>query len=240
MSLQKANEVAILAGGQRGAWVLDTFATSPSGAPVGPLAGGLIRRSVTGRALALPRLDSSRREVIVEVAAYDASATYTVGINFTPHSVSPGVHTNAQELLDLMRDTLVTFEPRISTVALDANGEPTSVIADMVALRLRGVAADDYFVELSATGTGQLSGLGDAAGADVAVWLLPGGDTGSPQVWSQVESFGVNRRGGIVTIDTRTAERIYLEAIRVDGVLGDVGITPRVRLAASAMRPTEL
>ena len=225
MSFDEANTVAALIGARRQSWswLRDDASlaaiTEPNGPPAGSDVVDLVQR-IRGSLIVACRLDPRWREATVSIEVYDATADYTIELDY--HSVSSGTaHTNEGELLDALRKVVnLSGAPYIATIVGDA-------------LRIRGASAEDYAIRWSATATGELSIVADAVSGEVAVWAQPDGDDDQPdgvRRWAQLARQVIgDRRGQVVELRTPARRGGYLEVVRIDRHDSDgLDVVPRL------------
>ena len=212
MSFDEANTVAALIGARRQSWswLRDGASlaaiTAPNGPPTGSDVVDLVQR-IRGSLIVACRLDPRWREATVSIEVYDATADYTIELDYLSAS-SGTAHTDEGELLEALRDAIngLAGAPYIATIVGDA-------------LRIRGASAEDYAIRWSATATGELSIVADAVGGEVAVWAQPDGDDDQPdgvRRWAQLARQVIgDRRGQVAELRTPARRAGYVEVVRI-------------------------
>ncbi|MEL6348037.1 MAG: hypothetical protein AAFV53_33325 [Myxococcota bacterium] len=175
------------------------------------------------------REDPSKRTARVTMAAFDATATYTVTIGTTPCQVSTPADESA--LLTGLRDAINSAAgATVTAIALDATGADVATSgAAAKSVRVQGDTEADFGVGVSATNAGQLSAVVDAVSATARVWGWPGGrgrdsNNARPERWYTVpggKALALDQTGFLERMNFAGASRAYVELVGVTGDSAD-------------------
>lgn len=263
---ETANELSILQAGNNPEWIrqsvngntLEEDTDTPSlldGLEVGPPSlssqGVSLNDGISTLVSIQLRETPAYRTCYLTVDTLDTGATYTITINGS--DIATSTPTTADDLLvDLKAAILVNAvvgqaaaTPIINASLYDSTGAATDGTAagDAAAttLKIVGEAADDYTIDISATGSGVLACTADLMQADIRLWALYDGVVGSdiPTQWSPIKDaeYSVDYRGISERLDTAGIDRIYVEisnpAAGGDG--DDIVYSPRLSIGPSVL-----
>lgn len=243
MSLQRANEAAILAAGGRVTWLQRVELQVPNGGPVDIASGFDSRSAVHGRALVSARRDPSYRECVVTFETEPTGGSETIDITINGITVQSVTTASSFNALAESFVSLVGGDPYlagiITALVCDPDGTPNP---SGEALLIRGVTSSNYSIELTTPAPTTHEILADAALVESRVWGLAGGEVATqPDQWAQIDHVVADGTAQMRSLDLRSIRRVYLEAARLEPVLGDdPDINLRAFLSAGAMRRSEL
>ena len=185
-----------------------------------------------------------RRQVRIQIAVLDLTATYTVivdGNSVAFDAGGAGSVTN-EDVIDgiaaaIAADgtvNLIVNALAIDEADLDGTPEITEVERDTV--RLEGIAEGDYSIDHSATGSGVMTVYADPISADLKVWArLRGKSSDTPadsvpvpnwRIPLGADAFAVsNVEGFVERFDTAGLDRFYCELENVTAFAGDAATT---------------
>lgn len=190
-------DLAVLNAGRNPQWTAQPTVTAPNGPPVSATDGV----ALNGAIVALVGVVCGGPTVhIIEIGAFDATTTYTVTVDGTPHSAYG--EADAPDAL--------------MTLSLLVNSNP-SATATVESGRLI-VTSTEAVVSSVSAGTGTIVQTGAAAAVDIVIWLYSGG------VWGAPTNGAISiTRNLIERAEVAGAERAYIEIVATN-----VECTPRI------------
>lgn len=191
------NELALLNSGRNPQWTAQPTVSAPNGPPTSPADGVALQ----GAVVALLGVDFGDPTVhYIDLGVFDATTTYTVTIDATPHDVTGEADAPAT----------------LAMLALLIDADPNAT-ASVEGGRLVVTSAETVASSV-ATGTGTLTQTDGAAAVDVVIWLQSGGKWGAPTNGNLSLERSLIERAMVAG-----CERAYVEVVSTDGVC-----TPRV------------
>lgn len=243
---QNVNILGELQAARKPSWFSFTtpnFDGAPSAADKGAALGATFTNgSPAARVLVQMREEVWRRSARITVDTFDGSADYTVSINGTAVATTAGSFANADAVLVAMKAKLDAdatvgqgaATPVVDSELLDSNGAVTAGSGGggnaAVTLRVFGESDVDYYVDVSATGSGVLACKADPTSAVARVWLTARGSADSsaetaPDTlsWALAKDGNttLDYRGLAKNLDVGGWERCYVELDSVDGHASD-------------------
>ena len=174
-------------------------------------------------------IDTAVRTCDVTMDTLDAGATYTVSVNGT--GMNYATPSDEDDLLTGLRDAIkadatvgqAAATPIVDATALDSDGADVSTSANpAVTLRVFGDAAQnaDYYIDISATGSGVLACAAEPISCTARMWGMPGGTAKSgtgndptTTAWTYIADaeYAVDSKGYAVRYDCAGFDRWYVE-----------------------------
>lgn len=227
-SIQSVNIEAILSVGRTPEWQKQTSFT---GAPSSAISGIWLDNTVVTLVTVDLRETLAKRTARVTMATLDTGATYTVTI--AGSACQKATPTDEDDLLTGLRDAInAGVSATVTAVALDASGVDVSISsAAAKSVLIRGVAEADYAIAISATGTGALACVADAASASVRLFGTIRGSakdasTTAPSGWRMINGASgitVDYRGWLERFQAPGLDRLYVELYDIAGHGSDGG-----------------
>lgn len=221
-NFERANEIAVLAGGRVANWTEQTGYAPPTLPDSGVALQGALRALVVVDL----RETVAHRSAWVTVDTLDPTAVYTITIdgNAAAYDASTGTGT-LQEVLEGIRDAINGTPAVAAIVSASVIDADDDTVDDTVLIE--GLALPQYTIAESATGTGVLAVRADAEEGDVRIYAAMGGQSATaPPGWRFVNgaSFTVSLAGMVERFDVSSFARLGVE---VDG-LKSTGDGPNV------------
>ena len=203
-AFEKANDLAILAGGRKPQWEEQATYT---GAPSTPSSGVYLENALAAAIAIGLREEAHRRTARVTVDTLDLAADYTVTIGGVACTAA-GPHASLAALLSAI-DVAVDAGAG-ATVPASVTDEDGDSVDDTVLIV--GDAEADWTIAVSATGTGVLDCVADASTGAMRVWAKMREDD-APDAWLLVydQDLLLTRRGFLERYEIGGLDRIYVE-----------------------------
>ena len=228
--------------------------------PTSLSAGVYLQASPKAMVMVATRAFAHRREALVTVDTLDATANYTTTISGTAIATTSGTFGTADIVLVELKAKIAADatvggaaggNQIVTSVLLDSAGAETlGTVAGgnpAVSLQIQGTVEADFYLAISATGTGVLAATADASTFDVQVLstmggIIRSGSTGYTLGWvapgdslySGQTSLGWVERQSVAGID-----RLYLQVLNITGHVSD-GATVLPSLARVSIGPAVL
>lgn len=236
----KANEIAVLAGGRRAEWLAQAITALAQGAGSGVPNGAGAGVACKGASKTLVILDlradqTTRKTAYTVTGAPDFGAVYAINIDGTRVDFdASGGATTLAEIIQGLADAINadgTLGPLVLAVATDTTDD--SAVDTVI---VTGKTSAHYTVNFSPglTGgpnTGVLACVAEPDNADLRMWATAGGLSGSGQpastTWRLMhaaEFMGIDALGFVERFDTASLDRLFGEVDAVSGT-GDVAKT---------------
>ena len=240
---QNVNIIGELSACRRPSWtrlVTEDFTGAPDTADDGVSLAS--NKSPASRIMIAMREQVWRRTARVTVTTRDAATNYTVTVNGSAIATTSGAFaTNDAILVELKAkitaDAVVgqaAATPIVDSYLIDSNGATTVGTSGggnaAVALIVVGEAQADYYIDVSAGGTGVLACKADPSTATAYVYVTAAGvaesvasDLPGTTDWALIDdgSKSVTYRGLALNLTTGGWERLYVELASVDGHASD-------------------
>lgn len=183
---QNVNIIAELSACRRPSW---TRIVTPDyvGAPDTADDGAALSGAPAARILVKLRESVWRRTARVTVSVFDGTADYTVSVNGTAIATTTGVFATVDAILVELKAKITAdatvgqaaATPIVDSYLIDAANAVTVGTAGggtaAVALIVIGEAQEDFYIDISATSTGELACKADPITATAYVYLVPTG-----------------------------------------------------------------
>ena len=220
---EKANLLAILAGGRRPQWEEQA---SYSGAPNSVSDGNSMEDAILSMLSVEMREEAHRRTARVTVSTLDLAANYTVTINGTAHTENGPFADRAEIINDLV--AAINAGAQAGVVTASAVDEDSG-IAGVDTVKIVGDVEADFTITMSATGTGVLAVVADPTTAGMRLWakFRSAGSSVAPAAWTMIydQDFTLDIRGFNESFRVAGLDRLYAELYSVDGAGDGASVT---------------
>ena len=224
-SFEKANDLAILAGGRKPEWEEQTaYDGAPASASSGVALGNVLEALVT----VAMRAEVHRRTATITITTLDLLATYVVTIsgNAATYDAAAGGAADEEDVI-LGIAAAMAAAPAVAALVTATTSDEDDDGADDT-ITVVGVGEADYTITIAATLTGVLACVADPTTAGMRVFTT-GRTVGSatPAGWRHAlnASYTLDYRGFMERFGVGGLGRLYVELHTVDGAGDGASVT---------------